>query len=208
MSPYINGSDRFSNCSSDVVQKRLQKANCLAPAKKADISVTPSLGNATHKVDDVFAQTITVSTLGSTAAQHVEVEITIPSTLTILEARLDGGYGSACTYGAGIVSCSAATLAANSNAVVALSLQSAQLGTHAIQASVTSFIDTDLMNNAGSGSIVIEAQAALPAAHLLITTAASEPQQRPPWWWLLNANDCFFILLTLSASQQRLPLTR
>ena len=212
MSPYINGSDRFSNCSSDVVQRRLQKASCLAPARKADISVTPSLGNGTHAADAAFAQSITVSNLGSTAAQHVAVEITVPSTLTILEARLDGGYGGACTYGAGVVSCSAATLAANSSSVVALSLRSAQLGTHAIQASVTAFIDTDLTNNVGNGSIVIEAQAASPAmAPTSSPTAAGEPPAAASsGGGTLNTNGLvFLLLLTLARFRtRRLRITR
>jgi hypothetical protein len=176
MSPYINGSNSFSSCSSGIVQKRMEKASCLAPARKADISVTPSLGNGTHAADAAFAQTITVSNLGSTAAQHVEVEVTLPSTLTTLEARLDGGFGGACTYGAGVVSCSAATLAANSNAIVSLSLRSTQVGSHEIHAAVTASSDTDLTNNAGSGTIVIETQTALPA----VTPTASSPAANEP----------------------------
>jgi hypothetical protein len=212
MSPYINGSDRFSNCSSGVVQKRLEKSSCLAPARKADISVTPSLGNGTHTAEAAFAQTITVSNLGSTAAQHVEVEVTLPSTLTISEARFDGGYGGACTYGAGVVFCSAATLAANSNAIVSLSLRSTQLGTHDIHAAVTASSDTDLTNNAGSGTIVIETQTALPA---VTPTASSPAANEPPVAAAsgggggVNINGLMvLLLLTLARIGRQLRITR
>jgi hypothetical protein len=179
MSPYINGSDRFSNCSNYVMQRRLQAASCLTPTITADMSIAPSLDTHRHAADADFEQTIVVTNRGGTASHSVVVDVTIPPALSIVNAGFNGGLGAACTQGAGVVSCSAASIAANGNAAITLSMRGSQLGTYSIQASVSALSDADLLNNTSSGSIIIEAPTAVavtaPAAPTPVSSTASEP---------------------------------
>jgi len=178
MSPYINGSTQFSYCSADIVQARLQAASCLSPTRKADVAVTPNLGDGVYPADSQFVHTVTVLNRGGTAAQQVTIEVNLPASLTISDARIDGGYGANCTYGAGTVSCSAATIAASSDAVIKLSLRGSQPGRYEVQAAVSAYSDVDFTNNSGSGSIAIEAQTVVTATPT--SSATSPPSTNEP----------------------------
>jgi len=210
MSPYINGNTAFSYCSANIVQTRLHKANCLTPTLKADVSVTPNLGDGVYPADAQFVHAITVLNRGGTAAQQVAVEVTVPSSLTISAVQIDGGYGANCTYGAGVVSCSAATLAANSDAVVKLSLRASQLGQYGVHASVSAYSDADFTNNSGDGSIAIEKQgvAVTPTNSAIPQPSASTPPAAAASGGGGMANLGMLALLFLTAITRLLSRTR
>lgn len=175
MSPYISGSDRFSNCTSQVMQRRMQSASCLLPIDKADMSIAPNLGAVQHVAATDFTLPIAITNNGGTAAQTVAVEITIPAALTILDAQIQGGLGALCSYGAGVVSCSIASVAANGSAAITLSMRGAQIGTYSIQAVISASSDANFTNNIGNGSVTIEAPATVAVSASPVKAASDEP---------------------------------
>jgi hypothetical protein len=176
MAPYIVGSDLFSACSSAVVEQNVHTASCLTPIARADVSITPNLGSNAHVVSTEFERAITITNVGGSAAQQVAIEMTLPSAVTVVEAALQGGYGSNCTYGAGVVSCTLPMLAANSSVTVLLQLISEEVGAYDWQAMVSAVSDADFTNNSGNGSIVIQSQPAVATVNAAPTTTNAPAQ--------------------------------
>jgi hypothetical protein len=152
MAPTISGNDRFSQCSLNRIQTRMQTATCLIPIPVADISV-PALGDYHMPSGVQFAWSFPVANIGNGDALDSTVQITIPPSLSVLEARTANG---ACTVGGGTVSCNLGMVAAHEVRNVDLTLLGSQNGAYTIAVSVNSVGDATASNNSASATIHVE----------------------------------------------------
>ncbi len=150
MSPAINGSDKFSACSLNIMQARAASASCVTALASADIEVDANLGAVQRPLDNSFQWNLTVRNVGGVTTANARAEILLPSDITIEEAVVTGG---SCTSGAGLILCELGQIAGGNSAVVNVSLRSSVAALHAISADVSAANDSNLDNNHGAGSI-------------------------------------------------------
>ncbi|MFC4310639.1 M12 family metallo-peptidase [Steroidobacter flavus] len=150
MSPSINGSDKFSSCSLNIMQARAAGASCVTALASADIEVDANLGTLQRPLDDSFQWNLTVRNVGGVTTANARAEILLPPDLTIEEAVVTGG---SCTSGAGVVLCQLGDIAGGNSAVVNLSLRSEVATSHSISVDVTAANESNLTNNHGAGTI-------------------------------------------------------
>lgn len=150
MSPSINGSDKFSSCSLNVMRAKAAGASCITALAGADIAVDANLGTVQGPLDDSFEWNLTVRNAGGIATTNARAEIRLPSDITIDAASVNGGT---CTSGAGLILCELGQIAGGNSAVVNISLHSAVSTSHAISVDVSAANDSNLNNNHGAGTI-------------------------------------------------------
>lgn len=175
MAATLNGSDQFSQCSRDIIRRRMQSASCLVPAPVADISIAPDLGTRHAALGEIFDWSFIVSNLGTVAVDAGQVQIMVPASLQIANMRADNG---SCTQGAGVVICTLNEMEANSKRTIDLRLQSSLTGNYQISASASASADADSSNDNGNANIVIDPPAQSNASTTPTTaspTAATMP---------------------------------
>lgn len=150
MSPSINGSDKFSACSLNIMQARAASASCVTALASADIEVDANLGSAQRPLDDSFEWNLTVRNAGGVTTANARAEIMLASDITIEQAVVTGG---SCTSGAGLVTCELGQIAGGNSAVVQLSLRSEVATSHSISVDVSAANENNLNNNHGTGTI-------------------------------------------------------
>lgn len=153
MAPTINGNERFSQCSLNRIQTRMQTASCLIAIPLSDASVPASIDDYHAAVNSTFSWSLPVANIGNAEAGNVQVELTLPTALIAASAEVAGG---SCTIGGGIVACSLGNLAAQASRSIELRLKGSQAGSHSISATVTSTSDANAGNNAVSGIVRID----------------------------------------------------
>jgi hypothetical protein len=158
MSAYIMGTDKFSECSLDVMRPRVSRSSCITPLPAADIAIEPDLGVLPRPVGRDFDWSITVSNAGGVTTTNARAEIVMPPVVTIQEAFVVGG---SCISGAGVITCQLGQIAGGSSATINLILRSDVLGANDVSIRVSASNETQTSNNNGSATIQIEDEADL-----------------------------------------------
>ncbi len=153
MSPIINGNDRFSQCTLNRVQTRIQTASCLVPIPVGDISLPGNLAEHRASLGTEFAWAITVANTGNAESTGSRLEIAMPASLNVRAARVNGGT---CSFGAGVVVCELGTMAVREIRPVELTLSGLQIGHHTVTATATANTDFSSANNVAVAAIRID----------------------------------------------------
>jgi hypothetical protein len=156
MSPRINGSNQFSQCSLDQMAPQVAKATCLLPATPpptVDLGVDPS-NPVRALVDRTFALKSTVTNAGTVAASNGRLQITMPAGLAVtLATPSDAG---SCSAQAGMVTCAWPTVAAGGSVSVALELRASALGNYAIVARTQVTSDASAANDSATYTATVD----------------------------------------------------
>lgn len=150
MSPSINGNDRFSSCSLNIMRPTAAAASCITALSSADIEVAADLGIELQVLGREFIWELPIRNVGGIATSDAQAEITLPDVLTIVDAFVVGGT---CTSGAGRIHCELGDIVGGSAAVVSLTLRSDVAGSHPIAVDVSAGNESNLANNQGHGAI-------------------------------------------------------
>jgi len=161
MSPNINGSDTFSECSLQLMRPNVARAECIVPLPPANARVAADLGKVRHALHKPFEYALPVSNSGGASAMNVRVEILVPPAISVEEAYVVGG---SCTSGAGLVQCYLGNLAGGTTKPAHLTLRGEQPGESEIAAQVFADNDSDASDNSGTGTIAIEVEADISVA--------------------------------------------
>ena len=97
-----------------------------------------------------------ITNVGGLDARHVHAELTLPTTLAIIEASVVGG---SCTSGGGAVECELGDIAGGNVRTIDLELDGSSAGSYPVAAHVTADHDLDRSDNDGAGTILVEAPA-------------------------------------------------
>jgi hypothetical protein len=157
----------FSDCSLQQMAPLVASASCLAPADAGDaaLEAPQSVLLAVNRTEDV---TITVRSVGNVAVNTVNLRITLPVNVTLVNAN-----GPAASCGArvnNIVDCALGSIAPTAVATVTLRLQLGAAGTATVGLRVSAANDGLATNNTAS----LQLQAAEGAD--LAVTASATPQ--------------------------------
>jgi hypothetical protein len=189
MSPNVNGSERFSQCSLDLMRWNIPRAQCITPLPPADLSVAPDLGTWRQPVDVPFDWTLPVVNRGGAAAFATRAELVVPQNITVEEAFVDGGT---CLSGAGVVQCELGAVPGGASRSVNLRLRGTVAGTYQIAATVSAQGEAQATSGDNSGSGTLEI-----APLIDLALHAEAPQQVR----LGDSFDLRFTLLNDSDSQ-------
>lgn len=164
MSPSINGSDKFSACSLQVMQPRAASASCITTLPGADIAIEPSFGTLRRPVGRDFDWNVAVSNIGGLTTANARAEIVLPATIAVREAFVIGG---SCITGAGTITCQLGDIAGGSSTEINLVLRSEVIGSNPVSINVSASNETQTGNDSGNATIAIE-----PEADLAVTLQA------------------------------------
>jgi len=168
MSPMINGSNQFSNCSLQQIQARIQSAQCLTRYYPPDVSVTAANTMIGAGINSPFTVTLSVSALGDDASTDVSTTVTIPANLTLQSATV---AGNACTQAAGTLTCSIGSLPPGETRDIDLQLTATSAGSAAVSFAVSSSNDSNTAND--SGTVTANITVAAPAVSAPTAAATS-----------------------------------
>ncbi|HYM36519.1 MAG TPA: M12 family metallo-peptidase [Steroidobacteraceae bacterium] len=166
MSPIINGSNQFSQCSIDIIKARAQTASCLTPIPVADISLPANFGAYRAGQNQSITLSLTASNTGNVASLNSQLQIAIPAGLTVTAASVAGGN---CTITNSTVSCDLGSMAALDMRYVTITLIGTQPGTYSITATTNASTDVDPTNDASTATIRID-----PTVDLAVTLTAPD----------------------------------
>jgi hypothetical protein len=156
MSPNVNGSESFSQCSLESMQPRIARAYCITALPPANISIALDLGTWHRPVGSSFDWELPVANAGGITAAEVRAEILVPPAVVVEEAHVVGG---SCTSGAGVIQCQLGSIAGGSSRSVHLTLRSDVVASNSISAKVFAHSESTADDNEGSGSLVIDPEA-------------------------------------------------
>lgn len=161
MTPQLNGSDQFSQCSIDEMTPVIAGASCITalPATDVEVSLTSSTtilfgADTTLNYD--------VSNNGTIDATNVVADFTLPANVQLNSATANQGT---CTSGAGTVSCAIGTIPGLTMRTVDISVTPLSLGPGALNASVTADADERPANNVEALQVSVD-----PAVDLVVGT--------------------------------------
>jgi hypothetical protein len=158
MAANISGSDKFSECSLTVMQRRVTTSSCITALAPANISVQPDFGVLSHAVDRNFEWNMTVSNVGGLATANGRADIFLPPTLAIQQAYVSGG---SCITGAGVIACQLGPIAGGGSIPINLVLRSDVQGKNNVSIRVSASNETDTGDNDGTATIAIGEEADL-----------------------------------------------
>jgi hypothetical protein len=153
MSPRVNGSEAFSECSLQSIQPRIAAAECVRALPPANLRLAADLGTTRALVDTSFDYEIPVANVGGMAATNVRADVLMPPTLLVEDVYVIGG---SCTSGAGVVQCYMGDITGGTSRSIYFTLRSHIVGTNTIFAEVSALNETDVSDNRASGTIAIE----------------------------------------------------
>lgn len=105
MSPTVSGYATFSQCSVNIMQAALQSASCVVPAEYADVSLSPAANNLKAEGGVPFILPWVVQASGTTGAEDVAVEVTLPDGVGLSADSASADQGS-CSVTGTTASCS------------------------------------------------------------------------------------------------------
>jgi Reprolysin (M12B) family zinc metalloprotease/Domain of unknown function DUF11 len=152
MSPFLNYSDRFSDCSLSEMQPVIDSAACLTVAPRSDVEVRISAPTLLASAGEPFDYVFDVVSIGNATVGAVSATIR-PGELTVQEAAVDGG---ACAI-TSEVQCDLGDMPAGDTRRVALRLLGSQSGTYPTSVQVAAADDQDTGNNSGSIDVLLDA---------------------------------------------------
>ena len=165
MAPQLNGSDQFSACSLSQITPVIAKASCLTAYSPPDASIEVPTPTLPATVGTPLVVSFTVHSLGDDASTNVNVNVTLPTTVTIQSVSANGGT---CTTGATTASCNLGNLSSGDSRQVDLNITPTQAGSLTLSVALTSANDPNSSNNTGTIAIT-------PAAASTPTPPATPP---------------------------------
>lgn len=156
MAPVVSGTDDFSPCSITRMRSRTQHASCITNLPPANVRVASQLGIVRRQLGTTFQWQLKITNAGGLTARDVRAELTLPVSLSILDAGVVGG---SCASGGGAVECELGDIAGGNVRTIELDLRSDVAGANAITAHISADHESNRSDNDGSGSIVIDAPA-------------------------------------------------
>jgi uncharacterized repeat protein (TIGR01451 family) len=167
MAPMLNGSSQFSQCTITIMQASAAAATaCVTALPTVDMTVSLSQ-SATALLGTSPELAIDLSNNGASPAINVEVDITLPATVSFVSATPSSG---SCTNGAGTVNCQLGDIPGVSGRTVTLTTTAAAVGVGTFDATVVADFDERPGNNQDSVQLTIN-----PAVNLVINTPAAAP---------------------------------
>jgi metallopeptidase family M12-like protein/uncharacterized protein DUF11 len=156
MAAVVSGTDNFSQCSLTRMRQHTQHASCITSLPPANVRIPGDLGMTRRQFGTSFNWQLPITNAGGLAARNVQAELTLPATLSIVDASTLGG---SCNSGGGTIECDLGDLAGGTTRTVDLELRADSAGSYAIGAHVSSDRELDSGDNDGSGSILVESPA-------------------------------------------------
>jgi hypothetical protein len=156
MAPIVSGTDDFSQCSLTRMRASAQRASCITNLPPANVSIPSNLGTVRRQLGTAFSWQLQIANAGGLSARNVRAELTLPATLSIVDAGVTGG---SCLSGGGAVECELDEIAGGNGRTIELELSGDVAGSHAIVAHVSADHDIDHTDNDGSGAILVEGPA-------------------------------------------------
>jgi hypothetical protein len=156
MAPVVSGTDDFSPCSLTRMRQRTQRASCITNLPPANVRIAGNLGVARRQLGASFKWQLPITNIGGLDSRSVHAELTLPTTLAIVDASVVGG---SCTSGGGAVECELGDIAGGNVRTIELELDGHSAGSYAVAAHVSADHDLDRGDNDGSGTILVEAPA-------------------------------------------------
>jgi metallopeptidase family M12-like protein/uncharacterized protein DUF11 len=156
MAPVVSGTDDFSPCSLTRMRQRTQRASCITNLPPANVRIASNLGVARRQLGASFKWQLPIANVGGLDSRSVHAELTLPTSLSIVDAGVVGG---SCVAGGGAVECELGDIAGGDVRKIELELDGSSAGSHIVTAHVTADHDLDRSDNDGSGTILVEAPA-------------------------------------------------
>jgi hypothetical protein len=156
MAPVVSGTDDFSTCSLTRMRQRTQRASCITNLPPANVRIAGDLGVARRQLGASFKWRLPITNVGGLDSRRVHAELTLPTSLSIIDASVVGG---SCVAGGGAVECELGDIAGGDVRMIELELDGSSAGSHIVTAHVTADHDLDRSDNDGSGTILVEAPA-------------------------------------------------
>ena len=165
MAARINGEDQFSSCSIAEMQDDVNRASCITPLPSTDVAMVGGSRSGAVLLGDSATVTFDANSVGTDTANSVNVDVTVPSGVTLESVSATSGT---CTTGAGTASCAIGTVAAGSGTTITLTAATSAVGTADFVATVTAATDADSGNNQATVRVTVD-----PAVDLITTAAAN-----------------------------------
>jgi hypothetical protein len=156
MAPVVSGTDDFSQCSLTRMRQVTQHASCITNLPPANVRISSDLGIARRQLGSPFTWQLPITNAGGLSSRNVHAELTLPATLSIIDASVVGG---SCLAGGGAVECDLGDIAGGNVRTIYLELDGSSAGSHAVVAHVSADHDVDRSDNDGSGTILVESPA-------------------------------------------------
>lgn len=153
MAAQLSGSSTFSQCSLDRILPKIQAAACLVSVATPNPAIPTSLSAITQVPGASFTWSLPVSNAGNADAQGVTLLLNLPDQVVMEQSLVSGG---SCTSTSGAMTCTIDSIAAGDTRTISFKSHIDTTGTFAISAQLSAAADSDLSDNATSGSIVIE----------------------------------------------------
>jgi hypothetical protein len=172
MSPSVSpNASTFSECSLRIMRQEAQRASCIVVMPPADMSVPFDMGTVHKTVSTQFTWDLTVSNMGGAVAMDSRIDLVVPPTVQVDDVWVAGGT---CTSAAGAISCLLGDVPGSATRVIHLTLHSDVVGTNSVSAHVSAQNDAQAANDAGNGTLVIEAVATTPTPQPTLPTTNSQ----------------------------------
>jgi len=156
MNPFLDGSNRFSDCSLAQMAPSIQTAACIVPSSLADVTVEMPTPTITALTTDFVPFPIDVRSVGTSTATNVRVNATVTPFLAIETATVPNGTCLIANPG-NSVSCQLGDLDASVVRRVTLGLRSSTANTFTIGANVIAANDRGSTNNSATGQLIVNA---------------------------------------------------
>ena len=144
MSPGLNGSDTFSNCSITQMEDDVRRASCITTLYGVDVAVAAGAQSRSVLVGDSATLTFDVTSTGTEAANDVTIAVSVPVGLALDRSSTTAG---SCTDGAGSVDCTIGSLASGAGATVTVFVTAETTGLRDVAATVSATGDENAGNN-------------------------------------------------------------
>lgn len=153
MSPTINGSEQFSQCSINAISSFIAQASCVTPALYAKVELPQTQLAVSGELEEPLVVPFEVHSTGTLAANDVRLVVQIPTSLFELTATTPGVT---CTVATQQLNCDVGSIAAGTTKLVELTFVPSQSGSYSTQATVSASNNQNMRNNRQSGVISVE----------------------------------------------------
>lgn len=144
----------FSECSLRIMREKAQSASCIVVMPPADLSVPFDMGTVHQTVSTQFTWDLAVSNMGGAIAVDSRIDLAMPPTVQVDDVWVAGGT---CTSAAGAISCLLGDVPGSATRVIHLTLHSDVVGANSVSAHMSAQNDAQAANDAGNGTLIIEA---------------------------------------------------
>src|SRR4030095_11437802 len=117
-----------------------QRASCITNLPPANVRIASDLGVARRQLGASFKWRLPISNVGGLDSRRVHAELTLPTSLSIIDASVVGG---SCVAGGGAAECEPGDIARGDVRMIELELDGSSAGSHIVTAHVTADHDLD-----------------------------------------------------------------